>query len=70
MWKFFAAGGSMAHIAAGTWSLMSAAAQAEPAVWVSAGLQALGPGLLGLAVAVVACMVSSPPKVFSIEQNR
>jgi hypothetical protein len=69
MLKLFASGGSLAHIAAGAWTLMIAAFHTEPVAWVAAGMHALGPGLLGLAVTVAGCMLTKPPDVLSLDQD-
>jgi hypothetical protein len=69
MWKTLASGGTVAHAAVGTWSLAHVAGQMEPAGWVLAGMYALGPAVLGLVLTVLVTMATTPPVVFTVEQD-
>ena len=69
MGKIFALGGAFAHIAAGTWPLITATAQNQAVDWLSVAAHVMGPGLLSAALAVAVCLAYRPPEVLlPIEQ--
>ena len=70
MWKTFAFGGALAHTAAGTWPIITAATQSQPVSWLVLGVHAIGSGLTGLAVTILVTLATRPPEVLQpIEQQ-
>ena len=63
MWKIFAFGGALAHTAAGTWPVITAVSQGQPVSWLVLGMDAIGPGLVGLAVTILVTLATRPPEM-------
>jgi hypothetical protein len=69
MWRIVAAGGTLVHAVAGTWSIMSAATRLGPGELLGVGLTVLLPGVVGLAVVGLVPLLDTPGKVFSIKEK-